>query len=149
MKRSAQLMILACSSSNDPQPQLLFSRMEITYVKSGGWIDTSKLFIHKNGSVEAYILTQNKADTIASGSMVLSEQDRFDLASLFEPFSAFEPYYEPEDPLTDQDLHLTILVYEDVPDTVIVYMPDQAVIPDGMRVILEQMGSLIDHIVGQ
>jgi len=141
-------LVLSCSSSTDPESRLLFSRMEITYIKSGGWINTSKLFIHKNGSVEAYVLTQNKADTVATGSFILSDEDRFDLARLFEPFSTFEPYYEPVNPLTDQDNHLTILVYEDVPDTVMVYMPGEAVIPEGMRLILEELGSLLDHLVG-
>jgi hypothetical protein len=141
-------LVLSCKSATDPEPRLLFSRMEISYIKSGGWINTSKLFIHKDGSVEAYVLKQNKADTVATGTFVLSEEDRFDLARLFEPFSTFEPYYEPQNPMTDQDLHVTILVYEEVPDTVMVYMPSEAVIPEGMRLILDQMGSLLDHVIG-
>jgi hypothetical protein len=144
------MIVLSCSSNTtDPESQLLFSRMEIRYIEHGGWTNTSQLFIHKDGYVEGYILSQTKADTVASGDMILRDEDRNDLARLFEPFSSFDPYYEPDNPLTDQDIHTTILTYEGIPDTVTVYMLDEVVVPDRLRAIIEQMEILLAYVTGQ
>ncbi|MFQ6104906.1 MAG: hypothetical protein ACE5OP_11555 [Candidatus Glassbacteria bacterium] len=142
------IFVISCGGSNEPEAKLQFSRMEIHYTKSGGWINTSRLFIYSDGSVTAFTLSQTKGDTLKSGTLVLSEEDRVNLAYLFEPFSTFEPYYEPENPSSDQDLHTTIFIYEDVPDTVMVYMPEEADIPEGLWRIIEEMESLLDYILG-
>jgi hypothetical protein len=154
MKASIFLLLLAsvfviyCSDSNEPEPELLFSRMEIRYYKTGGWINTSKLYIHKNGTANAYVLSNAKADTLDQGSMILSDEDRYNLAHLFEPFSTFDSYYEPDNPLTDQNYLTTILIYEEIPDTVTVYMLEEANVPYGMRQIIEGLESILNHLVG-
>jgi hypothetical protein len=142
------LIPLACGGSNEPEPNLLFSRMQIQYFKYGGYIETSKIFIYPNGRLDAYVISHNKVDTLGQASIVLSNEDRNDLARLFDPFSTFDPYYEPEHPLTDQNYHTTILIYEGVPDTVTVYMPDQADIPQGLRNIINEMESLLEYLFG-
>ncbi len=145
---AALLVPVACNDGNGPEPGLQFSRMQIQYTKTGGFINTSRLFIYPNGRLDAHVISQSKADTLEQGSLVLSDEDRNDLARLFEPFSSFDPYYEPENPVTDQNYHTTILIYEGVPDTVTVYMPDEADIPQGLRNIIDEMESLLDFLFG-
>lgn len=140
------LVPMACSDANGPESDLQFSRMQIQYFKAGGYIDTSKIFIYPNGRLDAYIISHSKTDTLNQASIVLSDEDRNDLARLFGPFSTFDAYYGPDNPVTDQNYHTTILIYEGIPDTVTVYMPDQSDIPQGLRNIIDEMESLLDYL---
>lgn len=129
-------------TGTEQELDLEFSKMEIHYVKSGGWINTSKLDIYGNGRVDAYEIEHSSRDTLNSSYIILDEVEKNKLESLFESFSAYESHYEPEVFVTDQDFYTTILAYEDKIDTVTVYMPEQTDMPDGLEEIIHEMKSL-------
>ena len=124
------------------ESDLEFSKMEIHYEKYGGWINTSVLDIYGNGRVYAYQIEHASYDTLNSSYIFIDEEEQNKLENLFESFSAYDSYYEPEVFLTDQDYHVTILIYEGKVDTVAVYMPEQSDMPDELEEIIHEMKSL-------
>jgi hypothetical protein len=136
---------IGCKNNPTGTPQELdleFSKMEIHYVKSGGWINTSKLDIYGDGRVNAYEIEHASNDTLNSSYIFIDEEEKDKLENLFGPFSDYDSYYEPEVFVTDQEYCSTIFVYEDKVDTVTVYMPEQSDIPDGLEEIIHEMKSL-------
>ena len=121
---------------------LEFSEMEIHYVKSGGWINTSVLDIYGDGRVNACEIDHSSYDTLNSSYIFIDEELQNKLENLFESFSAYESHYEPEIFVTDQEYHTATFVYEDKVDTVTVYIPEQSDMPDGLKEIIHEMKSL-------
>jgi hypothetical protein len=77
-----------------------------------------------------------------SSYVFIDEEEQNKLEDLFESFSAYDYYYGPEIFVTDQDYYTTVLIYEDKVDTVDVYMPEQANIPDELEEIIHEMKTL-------
>ena len=127
---------IGCKNNPTGTPQELdleFSKMEIHYVKSGGWINASKLDIYGDGRVNAYEIEHASHDTLNSAYIFIDEEGKDKLESLFESFSDYDSHYEPEVFVTDQECHTTTFVYEDKVDTVTVYMPELSDMPDGLE----------------
>jgi hypothetical protein len=130
------------STGTEYESDLEFSKMEIHYTHSGGWINTSKLYIYGDGRVNAYQIKHASHDTLNSSYVFIDEEEQNKLEDLFESFSAYDYYYGPEIFVTDQDYYTTVLIYEDKVDTVDVYMPEQANIPDELEEIIHEMKTL-------
>jgi len=129
-------------TGTEQELDLEFSKMEIHYVKSGGWINTLKLNISGDGRVSAYEIEHASYDTLNSSYIFIDEEEKNKIESLFESFSDYNSHYEPEIFVTDQEYYTTIFVYEDKVDTVTVYMPEQSDLPDGLEEIIHEMKSL-------
>jgi hypothetical protein len=136
------LFLFDCNNSTGPNSDLEFSKMEIQYKKSGGWINTSKLYIYGNGLVNAYHIAHASLDTIDSTSALLSQNDQRKIVYLFVAFANYDSNYEPNPWYTDGNYHVTIFVYEGKADTVTVYEPNNANIPEGLNKIIQEMESL-------
>lgn len=128
------LVLFSCQNSSEPKWNFDFKKMEIHYNKVGGWIQPTKLDIYGNGLVNAYI-------SIDSASTMLTQKEQEEIADLFRSFASYDKHYEPkpEDWATDQNTHTTILIYNGVPDTVSVYMPDKSDIPLSLIKIIMEM----------
>lgn len=126
----------------EDESDLEFSKMEIRYERSGGWINTSKLDINRDGRVNACEIAHASSDTLNSSYIFIDEEEQNKLENLFESFSDYDSYYTPEEFLTDQDFHTIVLTYEGDADTVDVYMPEESDMPDGLKEIIHEMESL-------
>ena len=136
----SQLMDSNEDNHKSDEPELIFSKMEIHYSKSGGWIYTSLLDINGNGLAIAQ--KGSSPDFSDSASTNLSGGEKDKIARLFESFSNYDSYYEPKEHRTDQNYHTIIMIYENVSDTVAVYDPDKANIPKGLSNIIKEMDSI-------
>lgn len=136
------ILFISCISPIKEEPDLEFAKMEIHYTKLGGWINTSKLDIYGSGLVNAYHISHASTEVLDSAKTFLSDEDQKRISSLFRSFSSYDRHYEPDQYVTDQNYHTTILDYEGVSDTVSVYMPHKANIPEGLKQIIEEMDSL-------
>ncbi len=142
---SAIVMILlwiGCEHSTEPKWTLNFQKMEIHYTKVGGWIHPTKLDIHSDGLVMAYLYDHRSYTMTDSASTILNRKEQSKIADLFRSFSSYDRHHEPEDWITDQNTHIIILIYDGVPDTVSVYMPAKADIPLSLTKIILEMESL-------
>jgi hypothetical protein len=140
------LFASGCDHSNDPKWNPDFQKMEIHYSKAGGWIVPTKLDIYGNGTVIAYSFNQN-ADSVLA---VLDEKEQDQIEWLFKSFSSYDRYYEPkpEDWVTDQNTYMIIFLYDGIPDTVSVYMPEKADIPLSLTKIIVEMEALWAEVLG-
>lgn len=136
------ILFISCSSPTKEEPDSEFAKMEIHYTKLGGWINTSKLDIYGSGLVNAYHIRHAGTEVLDNAKTFLSNEDQKRISFLFRSFSSYDRHYEPDQYVTDQNYHITILDYEGVSDTVSVYMPQEANIPEGLGQIIEEMGFL-------
>lgn len=141
------LISVSCEHSTEPKWNLDFKKMEIHYSKVGGWIQPTKLDIYGNGLAIAYSFTQS----IDSAITILDKKKQNEIADLFKSFFSYNHYYEPkpEDWVTDQNTHTIILIYDGIPDTVSVYMPDKANIPLSLTKIIFEMELLWAHVLNK
>lgn len=137
-------LIFNCEHSNWPKWDPDFHKMEIHYSKVGGWIVPTKLDIYGNGTVIAYSFNQN-ADSVVA---VLSKKEQDQIAGLFKSFPGYSRHYEPKDWVTDQNTHTIVWIYNGVPDTVSVYMPEKADIPLSLNKIIVEMEALWTEVIG-
>ncbi|MBC8175397.1 MAG: hypothetical protein H8E82_07070 [Candidatus Marinimicrobia bacterium] len=140
------IIVLCCT--NPTEPSLDFSKMEVHYTKYGGKINTSKVDIYSSGLVNAYHIAHASLEILDSASTVLSMGQQKSIAELFEPFSTYDSYYEPNEWYTDGDYHVTVLIYEGSSDTVTVYEPKNANIPKRLSEIIQEMESLWEDLIG-
>ena len=136
------LAFLACSTSTGPDVALIFSEMEIHYTKSGGWINTSKLDIMSDGTVNAFEMAHASGETINTSSKFLKDSKKEKLSILFSSFSEYESHYAPEPLHTDGNHHNIILLYEGKADTVTVYEPQNAIMPDRLYKIIQELENI-------
>ena len=145
------LLSLGCEHSTEPKWNLDFQKMEIHYSKVGGWIHPTKLDIYSNGLVNAYLFNQSSLTTTDSASTFLNRKEQEEIVGLFKSFWSYNHYYEPkpEDWATDQNSHTIILIYQEIPDTVSVYMPDKADIPSSLTKIILEMEALWSSVLNE
>ena len=144
---SISILLSSCKNSTDSNSPLVFSKMEIHYTKMGGWIHTSILDIYGSGLVNGYILKHASCDTLDCAADTLSQNEMNNLGNLFGSFSNYDSYYEPEQFRTDQNIHTVILIYNNKRDTVSVYEPGRANIPNGLYNIIHEMEQLLERIL--
>jgi hypothetical protein len=142
-------LILSCQNSSEPKWDLNFQKMEIHYTKVGGWIHPTKLDIYGNGLVNTYLFNHSSYTATDSASTSLNRKQQKELAILFQSFASYDKYYEPKpgDWVTDQNTHTIILIYDSVPDTVSVYMPDKSDIPLSLIKIIMEMELLWANVI--
>jgi hypothetical protein len=149
MKRTINLSIISaivyiflsigCDHSAEPKWDLDFNKMEIHYSKVGGWIQPTKSDIYNSGLARAFLFNHSTYTATDSASTVLSRKEQNEIVDLFQSFLSYERYYEPKDWITDQNTHTLVLIYDGIPDTVSVYMPDKADIPPSLTKIILEM----------
>lgn len=140
------ILVISCSSPLKEEPYLEFAKMEIHYTKLGGWINTFKLDIYGSGLANAYQIKHANTEVLDSAKVFLSDEDQKRMSFLFRSFSRYDRHYRPNQHVTDQNYHITILDYEGISDTVSVYIPHKANIPVGLKQIIEEMDSLWENM---
>lgn len=133
---------VGCQHSTESMGDLDFQKMEVHYSKVGGWIHPTKLDIYGNGLVRAFLYDHSSLTLSDSASTVLTKKEQNEIAELFGRFSIYDRHYEPDDWVTDQNTHIIVLIYDSIPDTVSVYMPDKADIPLSLTRVILEMESL-------
>ena len=142
-------VLCSCQNSSEPKWDLKFQKMEIHYSKVGGWIPPTKLDIYGTGHATAYLFKHSTYTTTDSALKILSRKEQFEIADLFQSFYSYNRHYEPEYWVTDQNTHTVVLIYDGIPDTVSVYMPDKASIPPSLTKIILEMEALWDDMLNE
>ncbi len=143
---SITFFFVYCDHIIGPDP-LDFSQMEIHYSITGGWINKSELDIYGDGSIKAYLIAHSGETVLDSAAALLSPEEQTNIANKFVIFSIYDNYYQPSEIPTDQDTHRIIMIYQGEPDTVSVYMPDQADMPQSLRDITEYLDGLFGSTI--
>jgi len=139
------MLLITCTNPTSSTPE--FSLVE--YRKSGGWIATATLRISPSGHLFASQIAQASRDTIALESGQLPRKDQNWMHHMFEEFDHYDPYYAPDDWYTDGNTHRIIYTHNGIFDTVIVYEPRNANIPNGLTHIIETMELLWQQVIGE
>ncbi len=140
MIKYALLIILLVAGCDDPvSPSLDYSKMEIHYQKSGGWIPVTSLSV--NGA-DAVITGFEISQQGQSSDTLRQDADQAELnflAEIFYGFDQYKDYYEPVDFYTDANYYQTVLIYKGKRDTVTVYDPARVNLPKGLKRIIDEM----------
>jgi hypothetical protein len=153
MKKIAFFVVLIflcihCEKNIEPTVSPLdFSKMEISYSRIGGWINTSLLLIDSTGFMEAFHIGHASDSLLNSISGSLSEDQKKELERLFSRFSQFNSYYEPSPWYTDGEIHKIILTYNAINDTVTVYEPENADIPKELNELINKLFNLWESLM--
>jgi len=125
-----------------------FENMKIEYLKMGGWIPTQILNITGNDGI-AFGYIPDPADDYPykSGLLELNNEQRDEIASLFQFFRSYERRYDPDTFYTDQNYKQIILHYEGGTDTVSVYDLPHATVPRSFRNLVEYLDALQSEII--
>lgn len=125
-----------------------FEKMKIEYSKMGGWISTRILDITGNDGIAfAYIPHPADDSPYKSGLLELNEEQKNEIASLFQFFRSYERHYAPDKFYTDQNYKQILLHYEGRVDTVSVYHLPRAPVPRSFRNLVEYMDALQTEII--
>jgi hypothetical protein len=131
-----------------PEEVFRFEKMKIEYIKTGGWITPRVLDITGNdGSAFAYILGSTHDYPYKSGLLMLNEEQKKEIASLFRFFRSYDRHYTPDKFYTDQNYKNIILHYEGRTDTVSVYHLPHATVPRSFRNVVEYLDALQTEII--
>jgi hypothetical protein len=148
------IMLYAGCYINEPANDILpeevfrFEKMKIEYIKTGGWIAPRILDITGNdGNAFAYILGSTDDYPYKSGLLVLNEEQKNEIASLFRFFRSYDRHYTPNKFYTDQNYKNIILHYEGRTDTVSVYHLPPATVPRSLRNLIDYLDSLQTEII--
>ena len=142
------IFILQCDHTNEPSNDtLIFSNMEVTYQRYGGWIDGSALHIDRTGSVEALLIGHASGCVVDSAFGNISEDLKTKFERIFAPFSEFDSYYRPADYYTDGEIHIIVLTYRSEPDTVFVYEPENSIIPIELNIMIAELYDLWENLI--
>lgn len=99
----------------------ILKKMHVHYEKYGGWINTS----------------------------TLSEQQKDRLTRSFSLFQSFDRHYKPEKHYTDQNFYRLRLSYEERTDTVTVYDPANASLPEELERLIADVENLHQFVFRQ
>ncbi len=125
-----------------------FEKMKIEYSKMGGWISTRILDITGNDGIAfGYIPGYPDDYPYKSGLLELNEEQRDEIASLFQFFRSYDRRYDPDKFYTDQNYKQIILHYEGQIDTVSVYHLPNATVPRSFRNLVEYLDALQTEII--
>jgi len=141
-------LLFYCSASNGTGPAIEFSDIEVHYIKSGGWIITSKLDIYGDGLVKAQLIGHASAEPTETDSVILKEDDQQKMENMFSSFSNYDRHYEPDPWYTDGEYHLIIFTHGNKTDTVSVYGIWDTDIPTSLKEIIDKMERTWSSVLG-
>ncbi len=132
------LIIFSCNHSTESGTSHEFSKMEIHYSKTIGVSgSTSQLDIFGDGTVQKF---SDIDDSLTSSRGVLTTTQQDSLIQLFSNFSQYDPEYFAS--VADGDDHIIVYIYEGKTETVRVYSPSEANIPESLQNIITYLGDL-------
>jgi hypothetical protein len=137
------LLSIFSGSCSDATSPLNFDQMNVVYTKSGGWIQTSKINVTKDGLTLFYKFI-GPVDSTVKDSTYLNQSEKNQLSQMFESFNSYKRYYQPAQYWTDQNYHVIVLNYEGQSDTVSVYDPAHCELPGNLKKIIDFFESKID-----
>jgi len=140
----AQLILLSCNvfDSETEMAALNFENMHVQYEKYGGWINTSTLETLPSGEAIAKEFAHGSGKVLQKNTSTLSEQQKDRLARSFALFQSFDRHYKPEKHFTDQNFYRLRLTYDEKTDTVTVYDPANASLPDELERLIADVENL-------
>ena len=138
------LILLSCNvfDSETEMAALDFERMHVQYEKYGGWINTSTLEIRPSGEAIAKETAHGSGEVLQKNTSTLSEQQKDQLARSFAFFQSFDRHYKPEKHFTDQNFYRLRLTYDEKTDTVAVYDPVNASLPEELKRLIADVENL-------
>ena len=143
------LLLVGCNvfdSDTEVQP-LDFEKMHAQYEKYGGWINKSSLEIQSSGEATAKVLAHGDREVLQKKTSTLTELQKDELARSFALFQSFDRYYKPEEYRTDQNYHTLTLSYEERTDTVTVYDPANASLPEELNRLISDVEKLHQSVL--
>ena len=152
MKKYLALLLVfflfQCENTSEPENDPLdFSKMEISYLKYGGWIQTSVLNIDSMGYAEAFLIAHASDSVMEYTDTYLSEDQKVKFEKLFASFSEFKSYYQPPKYYTDGDDYRIVLIYKTIPDTVRVYEPENSILPRDLEILLNELHKTWENLI--
>jgi len=140
----AQLILLSCNvfDSDTEVAALNFENMHVQYEKYGGWINTSTLETLPSGEAIAKEFAHGSGKVLQKNTFTLSEQQKDRLARSFALFQSFDRHYKPEKHFTDQNFYRLRLTYDEKTDTVTVYDPANASLPEELERLIADVENL-------
>ena len=141
------ILFTACSTSTDSEDSLNFEDISIEYQKMGGWINSYSLTIDSNGFVQAFVRAHGNLELMDSNSTSLTKKEKQTLSDLFTSFENYKDYYGPEHYYTDGNIHRIILHKDLHSDTCSVYEPQNCILPDDLKQIIEFMEQKINDLL--
>ena len=138
------LLLVGCNvfDSDTEVAALDFERMHVQYEKYGGWINTSTLEIRPSGEAIAKEFAHGSGEVLQKNTSTLSEQQKDRLAQSFALFQNFDRHYKPEKHYADQNFYRLRLSYEERTDTVTVYDPANASLPEELERLIADVENL-------
>ena len=140
-------LFFICSILNGPD-DIDFSKMEVHFKKSGGWIDTSELDIYNTGLVEARNINHSGGEITNGKSMMLNDSEKKKVSDLFRSFPDYKRHYEPDPWYTDGNYYAVIFIHKNKPDTVSVYGLNDTDFPGSLEDIIKEMEKLWNKTLG-
>lgn len=139
------MLLFACANPTNPVSE----PFQVEYHKAGGWIPASTLLIAQSGQMSAYHIMHDHRDTIAQGSAQLSQQGQVWVHTLFRDFDHYKTYYAPDPWYTDGTIYMMVYTTGGITDTVVVYEPENADIPEGLSQIIQTMDLLWQKVIDE
>lgn len=141
------ILVVACSAPTDNNETLNFDDINISYFKSGGWINPYSLFIDSTGIIKVYAYSYSSIAAKDSNTAILSGAEKKDLCRLFVSFNQFKRHYEPDHYLTDQNYFTIILRNKTSIDTTSIYDPSNCNLPEDLIQIINFMEHKLDELL--
>lgn len=126
---------------------LEFEKMNVQYIRYGGWINRSELIILSSGEASAKVIAHASRNVLKDTSAILTVMQREQLANSFSSFTRYERHYHPEKFMTDGNFHQIVLIYDGLADTVSAYMPYQAALPKNLMKLIVDLDELHQSII--
>ena len=147
----AQLILLSCNvfDSDTEVAALNFENMHVQYEKYGGWINTSTLETLPSGEAIAKEFAHGSGKVLQKNTFTLSEQQKDRLARSFALFQSFDRHYKPEKHFTDQNFYRLRLTYDEKTDTVTVYDPANASLPEELERLIADVENLHEIVLDE
>jgi hypothetical protein len=138
------LLLVGCNvfDSDTEVAALDFEKMHVYYEKYGGWINTSTLEIRPSGEAIAKEFAHGSGEVLQKNTSTLSEQQKDRLVRSFALFQSFDRHYKPEKHYTDQNFYSLRLTYDERTDTVTVYDPANASLPEELERLIADVENL-------
>jgi hypothetical protein len=88
-------LVAGCGRLTGPEVHLAASRLEVHYVRFGGWSNTEGIDVYPDARVKAYHVSQGSLDTLGTLTSTLSTDQHREIADLFASFRAYSRHYQP------------------------------------------------------
>ena len=142
------IFLLQCENTSEPENDpLYFSKMEISYLKYGGLIQTSLLKIDSMGYAEAFHIAHASDSIMEYTDTYLTEDQKAKFENLFASFSEFKSYYHPPKIYADGADYRIVLIYKTIPDTVRVYEPENSFLPRDLELLLNELQKTWENMI--